>query len=47
VPPLGPPTPIVPVGVVYLPARRAFFVWHMPEEKTPDAIFRWDLKEGD
>ncbi|HEX7900145.1 MAG TPA: FecR domain-containing protein [Planctomycetota bacterium] len=45
--PLGPPAPIEPVGVVYLPARRAFFVWHMPEAKTSEAIFRWDVPEGD
>lgn len=40
--PLGPPAPISPVDVAYLPARRAFFVWRMPDSKASDAIFRWD-----
>jgi photosystem II stability/assembly factor-like uncharacterized protein len=40
--PLGPPAPISPVDVAYLPARRAFFVWRMPETRASDAIFRWD-----
>ena len=39
--------PIVPVGVAYNAVRRAFFAWWMPETKVPDALFRWDVKEGD
>ncbi len=42
---LGPPLPIVPAGVAYLPARRAFFAWRMPESKVPDALFRWEEPE--
>ncbi len=43
--PLGPPLQIEPAGIAYLPARRAFFAWRMPEAKAPDALFRWHMPD--
>ena len=42
---LGPSVPIRPLSVVYDARRRSLFCRQLTDQRSPDAIFRWDMTE--